>query len=171
MLTVELKECTHSSRVGRNNPTQQRTAQLPLNISSYDLFTQHRGIECAMFPHLYPTTEFTDTGILEHYQDESGDTSNRVCSIGLSWTRKVLSSVRAYGEQRDLSFFLYEKQLASKFFNAQVRAKRMGLTADVLMRDSQSSSGYLDVVQDALADLVRIMLGRCYDQKKNPAVV
>ena len=87
--------------------TQRRLldAQLPLNISSYDLFTQCRGIECAMFPHLYPTTDFTDTGILEHYQEQSEDTSNRVCSIGLSWTRKVLSSVRVYGEQRDLPFF------------------------------------------------------------------
>ena len=56
--------------------------QLPLNISSYDLFTQTRGIECAMFPHLYPTTDFTDTGILQHYQDSSEDDANRVCSIG-----------------------------------------------------------------------------------------
>ena len=121
-----------------------------------------------MLPHLYPTTDFTDTGILQHYQEQSEDDTNRVCSIGLSWTRKVLSSVRAYGEQRDLPFFLYEKQLASYFSNAQVRAKRMGLTADVLMRDSQSSSGYWDVVQDALADLVRIMLLRCYDQVNHP---
>ena len=59
--------------------------------------------------------------------------------------------------------------MASNFVSAQVRAKRMGLTADVLMRDSQSSAGYWDVVQDALADLVRIMLLRCYDQQKNPA--
>ena len=44
----------------------------------------------------------------------------------------------------------------------------MGLTADVLMRDSQSSSGYWDVVQDSLADLVRIMLLRFYDQKNHP---
>ena len=115
-------------------------AELPLNISSHDLFTQTRGIECAMFPHLCPTTDFTDTDILEHYQENSEDTSNRVCSIGLSWTRKVLSSVRVYGEQRDLAFFLYERQMAGKFFNAQVRTKRVGLTADVLMRDSQSSS-------------------------------
>jgi hypothetical protein len=142
--------------------------QKPLNISSFDLFVKFRGIECAMFPHLYPTTDFTDTCILEHYQDQSEDTTNRVCSIGLSWTRKVLSSVRAYGEQRDLPFFLWEKQQAGKYFHAQVRAKHMGLTADVLMRDSQSSSGYWDVVQDALADLVRIMLGRCYDQTNFP---
>ena len=44
----------------------------------------------------------------------------------------------------------------------------MGLTADVLMRDSQSSSGYWEVVQDALSDLVRIMLVRCYDQQNYP---
>ena len=90
------------------------------NVSSYNLFVVHRGIECAMFPHLYPTTAFTDTDILEHYRDRTGDTTNRVCSIGQSWTRKVLSSVRLYGEQRDLPFFLYEKQLASKYFNAHV---------------------------------------------------
>ena len=51
--------------------------------------------------------------------------------IGFSWTRKVLSSVRAYSEQVELPFFLYERNIASKFFAARVRAKQMGLTADV----------------------------------------
>ena len=139
-----------------------------LNISSYDLFIVHRGIECAMFPHLYPCTKFTDTGILEHYKHEYGDDTNRVCSIGISWTRKVLSSVRVYGEQRDLPFFLYETHLAQKYFQAHVRAKRLGVTADVLTRDSQTSTGYWDIVQDSLADLVRIMLRRCYDQENYP---
>ena len=139
-----------------------------LNISSYDLFIVHAGIECAMFPYLYPTTDFTDTGILQHYTHETGDNTNRVCSIGQSWTRKVLSSVRVYGEQRDLPFFLYEKHLAQKFFNAHVRAKRMGVTGDVMVRDSSASTGYWDIVQDSLADLVRIMLVRCYDEKNYP---
>ena len=116
--------------------------QASLNISSYDLFTQHHGIECALFPVLYPLTEFTDTGILKHYQNQHDDDSNRIVSIGHSWTRKVLSSVRVYGEQRDLSFFLYERYLANKFFSAQVRAKRMNVTADIMARDSQVSSGY-----------------------------
>lgn len=102
-------------------------SEASLNISSYDLFIVHHGIECAMYPVLYPTTDFTDTGILQHYQDQHGDNTNRVCSIGTSWTRKVLSSVRVYSEQVDLPFFLYEKHLASKFFHAQVRAQRMGV--------------------------------------------
>ena len=38
-----------------------------LTISSYDLFVVYTGLECAMYPHLYPRTEFTDTGILSHY--------------------------------------------------------------------------------------------------------
>ena len=139
-----------------------------LNISSYDLFIVQTGIECAMFPWLYPTTDFTDTGILQHYQHKYGDDSNRVVSIGYSWTRKVLSSVRAYGEQRDLSFFLYEKLLACKYFHAQVRARQLGITADILTRDSQASAGYWDIVQDALADLVRIMLVRCFDEENYP---
>ena len=113
-----------------------------LNISSYDLFIMKTGIECAMFPYLYPRTEFTDTGIMQHYQHVSEDTSRRVCSIGLSWTRKVLSSARVYGEQRDLAFFLYEKHLAQWYFCAQVRAKQMGVTGDVMARDSQASAGY-----------------------------
>ena len=92
-----------------------------------------------MYPHLYPSTDFTDTGILRHYRDQGGDSTHRVVSIGLSWTRKVLSGVRVYAEQRDLTFFLYEKQLARKFFNAHVRAQRMGVTADVMARDSQVS--------------------------------
>ena len=134
-----------------------------LKVSSYDLFILHAGIECAMFPHLYPRTDFTDTGILQHYQAEHGDHTNRVCSIG-----QVLSSVRVYGEQRDLPFFLCERHLANMYFNAQVRAKRMGVTADVMVRHSQASSGYWEIVQDALADLVRIMMLRCYDEKNFP---
>ena len=35
-----------------------------LNISSYNLFSMYVGVECAMFPVLYPTTDFTDTGTL-----------------------------------------------------------------------------------------------------------
>jgi len=97
-------------------------------ISSYDLFVLFTGIECAMFPVLYPTTDFTDTGIREHYKHHHNDDSNRVISIGLSWTHKVLSSVRVYAEQRDLPFFLYEKYLAGKFFQAQCRAQQMGVT-------------------------------------------
>ena len=139
-----------------------------LNLSTYDLFIVQCGIECAMFPHLYPTTDFTDTGIMKHYKHTTGDDTNRICSIGLSYTRKVLSSVRVYGEQRDLAFFLYEKHLAMKFFNAHVRAKRMGVTGDVMVRDSQSSAGYWEIVQDSLADVVRIMLVRCYDEKNYP---
>lgn len=81
----------------------------------------------------------------------------------MSWTRKVLSGVRVYGEHRDLSFFLYEKAMAQKFFAAQTRAQRMGVTADIMVRDSQMSSGYWDIVQEALADLVRIMVDRCFD--------
>ena len=38
--------------------------QASLNISSYALFIMYEGVECAMFPVLYPTTDFTDTGII-----------------------------------------------------------------------------------------------------------
>ena len=141
-----------------------------LNISSYHLFvhSDYNGIECAMFPHLYPTTEFSDTGRLSMYRQESPDDTLRVFSIGYSYTRKVLSGVRVYGEQRDLPFFLYEKHMATKFFAAQTLAKRKGLTGDVMARDSQASVGYWEIVRDALADLVRIMLARSYDQEKYP---
>ena len=79
-----------------------------------------------MYPHLYPTADFTDTGIQEHYQHTYSDNSNRVLSIGYSWTRKVLSSVRVYAEQRDLSFFLYEKHLAMKYFSATLALSAWG---------------------------------------------
>ena len=138
-----------------------------LSLSSYDLFILERGVECAMFPHLYPTTEFNDTGILASYKADSQDSSNRVLSIGTSWTRKVLSGVRVYAEHRDLAFFLYEKATAQKFFAAQTRAQRMGVTADIMVRDSQMSSGYWDIVQEALADLVRIMVARCFDEQNH----
>ena len=54
-----------------------------------------------------------------------------------------------------------------KFFAAHVRAQSMGITGDVGARDSQTSSGYWEIVQDGLADLVRIMLIRCYDAKNH----
>ena len=79
----------------------------------------------------------------------------------------MLSGVRVYGEHRDLSFFLYEKALAQKFFAAHTRSQRMGVTADVMVRDSQLSSGYWDIVQEALADLVRIMVHRCFDEENH----
>ena len=103
--------------------------------------------------------DFTDTGILAHYKEQTrdNDKATRVVSIGLSWTRKVLSSARVYSEQKDLPFFLYEKHLAMKYFTAQVRAKSLGVTGDVMVRDSQASTGYWEIVRDALADLVRIM--------------
>ena len=95
---------------------------------------------------------------------------SRVVSIGLSWTRKVLSSLRAYGEQRDFAYFLYERQLAQKYFAAHTRAQQLGVAADVLARDSQASTGYWEIVQDSLADLCRIMLERCHDEENAPAL-
>lgn len=141
-----------------------------MNISSYHLFVHkdYVGIECAMCPVLYPMTEFSDTGIIQAYRDDVDDSTNRVLRIGHSWTKKVLSSVRAYGERRDLPFFLYEKYLANKYFASIVRAKQLGVTGDVMARDSQASTGYWEIVQDSLADLVRIQLSRCYDQENYP---
>ena len=55
------------------------------NISSYDLFIVHRGIECAIFPHLYPQSCFTDTGIMRHYLEEFQDNTDRVVSIGIAF--------------------------------------------------------------------------------------
>ena len=107
-------------------------------------------------------------GIFDHYLARSGDETSRVVSIGLSWTRKVLSSVRVYGEQRDLAFFLYERQLAQKYSAARTRAQHLGVTADVMTRDSQASTGYWEIVQDSLADLCRVMLERCHDEEKDP---
>ena len=144
--------------------TKRLDSKSTLKLSSYDLFILSNGIEAAIRPYLYPTTDFTDTDILANYQKASKDYTHRVVSIGLSWTRKALSSVRVYGEYRDLSFFLHEKQMAQKYSFANVRAQQLGVTADVMARDSQASSGYWEIVRDALADLVRIMLLRCYDE-------
>ena len=79
-----------------------------LTISSFDLFIKYTGIEWAVYPGLYPETAFTDTGILETCRDESGDTTVRTVSIGHSWTLKVCSGVRVYGESNHLAIFLYE---------------------------------------------------------------
>ena len=37
-----------------------------LNISSFDLFINMKGIEAAIFPVLYPTADFTDTGLISN---------------------------------------------------------------------------------------------------------
>ena len=98
-----------------------------LTISSYDLFICMEGIECAMYPHLYPTARFTDSGIRSHVRAEIEDGPARVVSIARSWTRKALSAVRVYAEHRDLAFFMYEKWMAMKFFHAQVRVYLISL--------------------------------------------
>ena len=121
------------------------------------------GIEAAIRPYLHPTSDFTDTDIRTNYQTASSDFTHHVASIGLAWTRKALSSVRAYGEDRDLSFFMYEKRMAQKFFSANVRAQKLGVTTDVMARDSQASAGYWDIVRDGLADLSSMLI-RCYDE-------
>ena len=72
-----------------------------------------KGVECAIYPVLYPNTEFSDTGALEHHRMATGDTSVWVVSIARSFTRNAQSSIRAYAENRDL-VFLYEKHLAMK---------------------------------------------------------
>ena len=105
-----------------------------LTISSFDLFITYTGIECAMYPVLYPETAFTDTGILDTYRDESGDATVRTVSIGHSWTLKVCSGVRVYGESNHLAFFLYEKQLTMKHFAAHTRAQRFGKQSFVINR-------------------------------------
>ena len=59
---------------------------------------------------------------------------------------------------------MYKTWMAQKYFNAQNRAQQLGVTADVMARDSQAPVGYWEIVRDAPADLVRIMLLRCYDE-------
>ena len=72
--------------------------------------------------------------------------------------RKVVSSVRVYAEAESLAFFLHQKQMALKFFAAQTRAREFGVTADVMLRSSQASAGYYEIVQNSLADLVSPLL-------------
>ena len=109
-------------------------------------FINCKGIECAII--LYPTSAFTDTG-LRHVHKGS---SNRIFSIGDSWDRKAMSSVRVYAGCVDLIVFLYGRSLANKFYNAHVLAKERNLTADGFMRHPQVSTGYWDVVQDIAAN-------------------
>ena len=63
---------------------------------------------------------------------------------------------------------MYEKLMAMKYFSAHTRAQQSAVTADVMMRDSQASAGYWEIVRDSLADLVRIMCGRCFDEAAYP---
>ena len=110
-----------------------------LTISSYDLFVVMDGIECAMCPHLYPTARFTDSCIRTHILEQADAGPARVVSIARSWAKKILSGVRVYAEHRDLALFMYEEWMAVKFFHAQARAQRLGVTGDVLTRGSQAS--------------------------------
>ena len=59
---------------------------------------------------------FSETGNLLKYKTDTVDLKTRTVSIGRSWTRQVLSSVRVYGEQRDLTFFVYVKADGNEVF-------------------------------------------------------
>ena len=50
---------------------------------------------------------------------------------------------------RSLQYFLRkgEEHFAMKFFSAKTRAPRLGITGDVIARDSQTTTGYGEVVQ------------------------
>ena len=61
-----------------------------------------------------------------------------------------------------------ERHLANKLYNAHLLARERSITADVLMRHSQVSTGYWDVVQDTGADVVRVMMLRCHDKENFP---
>ena len=76
--------------------------------------------------------------------------------------------MRRYAEHRDLAFFMYEKHLASTYFAAHCRAKDFGVTADVMARTSQLTAGYWEIAQDALVDVVRLMMQRCNDAEGYP---
>ena len=52
-----------------------------------DLFITFHGVEAAVFPWLYPTSDFTDTGIIEHYKHLTGDSSLSSACIGTSFMR------------------------------------------------------------------------------------
>ena len=57
--------------------------------------------------------------------------------------------------------------MANRYFAAQVRAQQLGVTADIMTRDSQGSTGYWEIVQDACADFTRVMLLRCHDAENH----
>ena len=59
-----------------------------LYITSFELFIQSKGIECAIWPTLYPETCFSDTGGLQAYREEYEDSTTRVFSIGTSFTKE-----------------------------------------------------------------------------------
>ena len=50
-----------------------------LSISSYDLFITFTGVECAIYPALYPVGEMSDTGFRNVYVDNSGDCPPHSC--------------------------------------------------------------------------------------------
>ena len=110
----------------------------------------------------------TDSGILTTYKDSHLDDTDLHISMGKSFTAKALSSVRAYAENSTLAFLLYEKMLAKRYYQAHVKAEREQLPAHVFTRSKQDTTAYWDHEQDALADLVRIMLCRCFDESGYP---
>eukprot|EP00959_Pyramimonas_sp_CCMP1952_P151862 3177426-Pyramimonas_sp.AAC.1 len=116
----------YRARLFNQNQSHDFPGQCGQHIHSYDLFVVYDGMECAAWPWLCPTTDFTDTGILAHYRSVRADNTNRTVSIGESFTRKCRSEVRAYAENPDLAFFLYETQMARKFFHAHSRGQKLG---------------------------------------------
>ena len=85
------------------------------------------------------------------------DDKARAPPIQDSFIRKALGPCRVYAECHELVFFMYERFITQKFFSAHVRAKHYGVTADIMVRTTSLSTGFWEIVQDSLADLVRVM--------------
>ena len=69
-----------------------------VRFNVYDA-AQNRYVECCLWPHLYPTREFCESGI-------DGDTSRR--SRKISFMHKVLSTIVDYATMYDLLHFHYD---------------------------------------------------------------
>ena len=87
-----------------SNRTHSHPDQHGQNIRTCDLLVTFKGVECAAWPWLYPTADFTDTGISRLLAEFHDDRQNRTISCGYSFNRKAFSEIRAYAENPDLVF-------------------------------------------------------------------
>ena len=127
-------------------------------ISTFILLLKMKGVECAVWPWLFPVPRLCDTALRE---SEAGAEFSRP-SLRHSFCLKVRSSVSAYVHEAKWVFFLYDVVRARSFYQHCLIAKIKKIDVACTVRNEAMSEQYWRKEQDLCADMVRVMLERSH---------
>ena len=114
-------------------------------VNLYD-YRENDGIECELWPHLYPFYEWCETSL-------SGNTSRQ--SAKVSFNFKVLSEVLDYSLDYDLLQFVYDRWLFNTVSGAISSAKQFQASAAIFLSSKTFSLEYWRWHHRYLIDAVR----------------